>query len=113
MKAHAAVPALVMATLLGMGFGIGTAQAQPASGTNHSETAGQAVSDAWITANVKSELATTKGVKSMDVTVRTTDRVVTLTGVLATKTDVRKAIAAAKCVKGVKDVAASGLKARD
>lgn len=113
MKARAAVLALVLAATLGLGLGLGTAQAQTASGTDHSETAGQAVSDAWITTKVKSELATTKGVKSMDVTVRTSHGVVTLTGVLATKTDVRKAVAAAQSVKGVKDVDASGLKAKD
>lgn len=62
---------------------------------------------------MKSELATTKGVKSMDVTVRTTDGVVTLTGVLTSQTDVQKAIAATQSVKGVKDVDASGLKAKD
>lgn len=66
-----------------------------------------------VTTKVKSERATTKGVKSMNVTARIADGVVMLTGVLATKKDVRKAIAAAKSVKGVKDVDGSGLKAED
>lgn len=113
MKMHATLSAIALAATLGLGFCISTAQAQTAATADHSATTGKAVSDAWITTKVKSELATTKGVKSMDVTVRTTNGVVTLTGVLATKTDVRKAIAAAKSVKGVKDVDASGLKTRD
>jgi len=49
----------------------------------------------------------------MDVTVKTVDGVVTLIGVLPTKLAVEKAVAAAKSVKGVKDVDASGLKSKD
>lgn len=113
MKLPITLSATALAVTLSLAMGVGTAQARTASPADHSETAGQTVSDAWITTKVKSELATTKGVKSMDVTVRTTHGVVTLTGVLATKTDVRKAIAAARSVKGVKAVDASGLKARD
>jgi hyperosmotically inducible protein len=113
MKMPTTLSAVALAMTLGLGFCVGTAQAQTAAPAEHSATAGEAVSDGWITTKVKSELATTKGVKSMDVTVRTTNGVVTLTGVLATKTQVRKAIAAAKSVKGVKDVDASGLKAKD
>jgi hyperosmotically inducible protein len=79
-----------------------------AAGDNNSD---QPVTDTWITTKVKSELATTDGVKSMDVDVKTVNGSVTLTGMLATETAVEKAVAAAKSVKGVKDVDASGLKA--
>jgi hyperosmotically inducible periplasmic protein len=72
---------------------------------------GQPVTDTWITTKVKSELATTDGVKSMDIDVKTVNGTVTLTGMLATETAVEKAVAAAKSVKGVKDVDAAGLKA--
>ncbi len=113
MKMPATLSAVALAVTLGLGLCTGTVQAQTAPTADHSASTGEAVNDAWITTKVKSELATTKGVKSMDVTVRTTNGVVTLTGVLATRTDVRKAIAAAKSVKGVKDVDASGLKAKD
>ena len=61
---------------------------------------------------MKSELATTDGVKSMDISVKTIDGVVTLIGVLADDIAVEKAIAATRSVKGVKDVDASGLKSR-
>ena len=98
---------LVLAT----GTAFAAQQAEPTG--DHSSTTGQAVNDAWITTKVKSELATTKGVKSMDVTVKTVDGVVTLTGVLPTRNAVNKAVAVAKSVKGVKDVDAAGLKASD
>lgn len=73
----------------------------------------QPVTDTWITTKVKSELATTDGVKSMDISVKTVDGVVTLTGVLANDMAVKKAVAAAQSVKGVKSVDSSGLKSKD
>ncbi len=72
----------------------------------------QPVSDTWITTKVKAELATTKGVKSTEVGVKTVDGVVTLTGVLPSSTAVKKAVAITKSIKGVKDVDDSGLKAK-
>lgn len=107
---------LAIATMLGLGISSQSAYAdapaqQTAPTSDHSSNTGQAVRDAWITTKVRSELATTKGVKSMDVTVKTVDGVVTLTGVLPTRIAVNKAIAVAKSVRGVKDVDASGLKA--
>jgi hyperosmotically inducible protein len=110
---HLAVIALAAAVGFGMSPGMALAAQQTAPTTDHSSSAGHAVSDAWITTKVKSELATTKGVKSMDVTVKTVDGVVTLTGVLATENAVDKAVAVAKSVKGVKDVDAAGLKSKD
>ena len=71
----------------------------------------QPVTDTWITTKVKSELATTDGVKSMDIDVKTVNGTVTLTGMLGTSAAVEKAVAAAKSVKGVKDVDATGLQA--
>ncbi|MBJ9963262.1 BON domain-containing protein [Burkholderia seminalis] len=72
----------------------------------------QPVTDTWITTKVKGELATTDGVKSTDISVKTVDGVVTLTGVLPTKTAVKKAVAVTRAIKGVKHVDASGLKAK-
>jgi hyperosmotically inducible protein len=69
----------------------------------------QPVTDTWITTKVKSELATTSDVKSMNVDVKTVNGVVTLTGTLANELAVEKAISAAKSVKGVKSVEATGL----
>lgn len=73
----------------------------------------QPVTDGWITTKVKAELATTDGVKSMDISVDTNNGVVTLTGVLNDETAVKKAAAAAKSVKGVRKVDTSGLKAKN
>ncbi|MCK9537575.1 BON domain-containing protein [Dokdonella sp.] len=72
----------------------------------------QPVTDTWITTKVKSELAATDGVKSMDISVETVNGVVTLIGVQDTEQAVERAVAAARSVKGVKRVDASGLKAR-
>jgi hyperosmotically inducible protein len=72
----------------------------------------QPVTDTWITTKVKAELATTDGVKSNDVSVKTVDGTVTLTGVLPTKLAVDKAVAAAESIKGVKKVDHSGLKSK-
>jgi hyperosmotically inducible protein len=115
MKHSRIVPVVAFAAALGFGIAAPTAfAAQDAAPTgDHSSSSGQAVSDAWITTKVKGELATTKGVKSMDVTVKTVDGVVTLIGVLPTKLAVDKAVAAAKSIKGVKEVDASGLKPKD
>jgi hyperosmotically inducible protein len=71
----------------------------------------QPVTDTWITTKVKSELATTDGVKSMDIDVRTVDGTVRLTGMLATQAAVEKAVSAAKSIKGVRNVDATGLTA--
>jgi hyperosmotically inducible protein len=81
--------------------------AAPAFAGNDSD---QPVTDTWITTTVKSELMTTSEVKSMNVDVKTVNGVVTLTGSLANELAVEKAVAAAKSVKGVKGVDASGLK---
>jgi hyperosmotically inducible protein len=80
---------------------------------NDTSGSDQPVTDTWITTKVKTELATTDGVKSTDIDVKTVDGVVTLTGTLATDVAVKKAIAAAESVKGVQKVDHSGLKSRE
>jgi len=93
--------------------GAALAAGQADDATNSDMKSDQPVTDTWITTKVKSELATTDGVKSMDISVKTVDGAVTLTGVLANDLAVKKAVAAAQSVKGVKSVDSSGLKARD
>lgn len=83
-----------------------------ASTADQSSSAGEAVTDAWITTKVKAELATADGVKSTRVSVETNDGVVTLTGVLPTQTAVQKAETVTRAVKGVKKVDAAGLKVK-
>ena len=93
---------------------LANAQAQTPSSADTGMTtqSNQPVTDTWITTKVKSELATTDGVKSTDVSVKTVDGVVTLTGVLPTKIAVKKAVALTRAIKGVTHVDASGLKAK-
>jgi hyperosmotically inducible protein len=89
---------------------IGTASAWAADDT--SAASEQPGTDAWITTKVKAELATTEGVRSMDISVDTTNGIVTLTGVQPDDVAVKKAVAAAKSIKGVRKVDASGLKSQ-
>ncbi|WP_430388095.1 BON domain-containing protein [Dyella sp. 20L07] len=77
------------------------------------QTVPDKTADAWITAKVKSELATTKGIKSTDISVATMDGVVSLTGTASSATEKTKVEQVAKKVKGVKGVDGSGLTVSD
>ena len=77
------------------------------------ETVPGKTNDAWITTKIKSELATTKGIKSTDISVDTKDGTVTLTGTTASAGEKAKVEHVAKQVKGVKVVDASGLMVSD
>jgi hyperosmotically inducible periplasmic protein len=77
------------------------------------QTVPDKTADAWITTKVKSELATTKNVKSTDISVATMDGVVTLTGTATSSAEKAKVEQVAKAVKGVKSVDASGLTVSD
>ncbi len=70
----------------------------------------QPVTDSWITTKVKSQLAATEDVRSLEITVNTVDGVVFLTGVVGDAAMSAKAAAAAKTIKGVKSVDSTGLK---
>jgi hyperosmotically inducible protein len=67
------------------------------------------VDDAWITTKVKSEFATSKHIHATDISVDTTDGMVRLTGTVASSMEKNQAINAARQVKGVKSVDATGL----
>jgi len=69
--------------------------------------------DAWITTKVKSELATTKGITSGDISVSTKDGLVSLTGTASSSVEKAKVEQVAKRVKGVKSIDASGLTISD
>jgi hyperosmotically inducible protein len=73
----------------------------------------QPVTDTWITTKVKSELATTEGIKSGDISVTTKNGVVVLSGVVNSKAQVQKAVAVAKGIKGVQNVDSAALSSRD
>ncbi len=113
---RAILPAFAIASVLSLGAVSLAAQATDLPNNDNDNTADmdsdQPVTDTWITTKVKTELATTEGVESMDIDVKTVNGVVTLTGVLDGDTAVKKAIAATQSIKGVKSVDSSGLKAR-
>ena len=83
----------------------GSAEAAPKKKQAAPMSAPSRMADGYVT--------TTDGVKSMDIDVKTVDGNVTLTGVLANDVAVQKAVAAAKSVKGVKNVDSSGLKSHN
>ena len=85
------------------------AQDSSASSSASNQTVPGKVDDAWITTKVKSEFAAKKSVKGSDISVTTTEGVVTLTGTVTTAKEKTHATAIAKSVKGVKSVDASGL----
>jgi hyperosmotically inducible protein len=101
------LPALALVTFLSLG-GLQVADSAPAQ-----DSSSQPTTDTWITTKVKAELASTEGVKSADISVKTVNGEVTLTGVLANDIAIKKAVAAAQSVKGVTRVDASGLKTKD
>lgn len=107
--------ATTLAAALAIGA-FGTAQANdaanPPSAMSQDKSA-QPGTDTWITTKVKSELMTTKGIPSTDISVTTTNGVVTLTGVLDNKAQVQKSVAVAKAIKGVQKVDASALTSRN
>jgi osmotically-inducible protein OsmY len=74
------------------------------------ENAEQAVSDSWITTKVKSSLMFTRGVSSFDIDVTTTNGVVSLKGAVGSAAERELAVRVAQDVRGVKKVAATGLK---
>ena len=107
------ITSLALAISLSLGGGLALAADHAMHAQDESSSATQAVSDAWITTKVKTELATADGVSSTDISVTTVDGVVTLTGVLPTRAAVDAAIAHTRSVKGVLDVDAAGLKVGD
>lgn len=75
-------------------------------------SANQETSDTWVTTKVKADLLTEKGLPGGDIDVQTANGVVTLSSpVPVTEKQKERAVAAAKCVRGVRDVTANGLKA--
>lgn len=95
----------------------GAAQQQAQDAAMQQKTSNETVpgrtNDAWITTKVKSQLATTNGIKSNDISVATADGSVTLTGTASSAAEKTKATQIAKKVKGVKTVDASGLTVSD
>lgn len=73
----------------------------------------RSIADNRITTSVKAELAGPEGVGSTDLSVTTNDGVVTLAGSLDDRIAIKKAIAVAEGVAGVRIVRSAGLRSRD
>ncbi|TBU97920.1 BON domain-containing protein [Stutzerimonas kirkiae] len=73
--------------------------------------AGEVVSDTWITTKVKSSLLADSATSGTDIKVETKDGIVSLSGTVASEAERKLAIEKTKEIKGVRDVAADGLKA--
>jgi hyperosmotically inducible protein len=73
--------------------------------------ANEDVSDTWITAKVKADLVTEKGIPGSDINVQTNEGVVSLSST-AMFSDSQKhtAVAIAKKIKGVRAVSGDGLR---
>jgi osmotically-inducible protein OsmY len=74
------------------------------------DNADERISDAWITAKVKSSLLVSKNVDGLDLTVETKDGVVTLGGGASSTAERDLAVEIAKDIKGVKGVQAGSVK---
>lgn len=104
-----------LTTTLGVALALGSAGVTFAANdmSTSADKSSQPGTDTWITTKVKTELATTKGISSNDISVTTKNGIVTLSGVVDTKAQVQKSVAVAKSVKGVHSVDSSALKSRD
>ena len=89
-----------------------TTQAPMVVAAGEMTKAKEATSDTWITTKVKSDLLTEKGIPGTDIKVETNKGVVSLSSTVpVTEAQKTTAVNIAKKVKGVKAVAADGLKA--
>lgn len=114
MKTKLLVSALGAALALGSFTSAWAVDTTPAATTaTAQDDSAQPGTDTWITTKVKSALMTTKGISSTDISVTTVNGVVTLTGVVDTKIEVKKAVAVAKSIDGVHEVDASALRSHD
>jgi hyperosmotically inducible periplasmic protein len=77
------------------------ANAEPPSAA---EKTGEYIEDSALTTKVKAALLAEKNLKSLPISVETTDGVVTLSGQVVSSAQVDQAVDVTKHVKGVKDV---------
>ncbi|MEO8748435.1 MAG: BON domain-containing protein [Rhodanobacter sp.] len=87
----------------------GSSPAAQAMHSSDNQTMPGKANDGWITTKVKAKLAAASDVKSTDISVETTEGVVTLSGTVPTKSAKTHAVKDAKSIKGVKSVDAKGL----
>ncbi|MBO3276688.1 BON domain-containing protein [Pseudomonas schmalbachii] len=113
MKSNFRKLALATATATALSFSFAnTVFAQPTTlaANDTVQKAEEAVSDTWITSKVKSSLIANKDISGTNIKVETNQGVVALSGTVKTDAERDLAVQTAQGIKGVKDVAADGLK---
>lgn len=80
------------------------AEGKPEAPVSKQESAGEYVDDAVITTKVKAAVLGDPSLKSAEINVETYKGIVQLTGFVSSRTDIDKAVAVAKTVKGVTSV---------
>ena len=103
-RSRMTIPLILAAVLLMGSASFAMAYQSAGMQTKASEDSAQPVNDSWITAKVKADLLVTEEVKGLDINVSTTNGVVTLAGKLDNQTQVDKAVAVARAIKGVTSV---------
>jgi hyperosmotically inducible protein len=99
------IHALVLGALIALGAaGCASGPDNSYAGNRQERTATQSVSDSALSAKIKTEFATTSGVKAHEIHVDAMRGVVTLTGTVATAAERDKAISIARDTKGVVEV---------
>ena len=110
MRKHSLIRNSIIAAGLMVAFAavpFGQVMAQDSAPTN--QTVPEKAADGLITTKIKSVLATTKGIKSTDISVTTVEGVVTLAGTATSSKEKAHVVRVTKKIKGVKSVDASGL----
>lgn len=106
--ARTGIPGVLLAAALAVGGGM--TQTALAGGHEADRSAGEVISDSWITTKVKSQLVADRDVSGLDISVETREGVVSLTGEAKNQTQVSKAVQIARSTDGVKRVDATGLR---
>lgn len=110
MKTSTLLSSALLTAALSLGMQTSVLANETGKNQDHSASMGEAVSDGWITTKIKAELASTKDLRSGDISVETNNGVATLTGTVPSEIEVKKAVATTQSVKGVTEVDAAGLK---
>ena len=107
-RARSGLPAVILAAALAAGGGL--PQSAYAGGHETDRSAGEVMSDSWITTKVKSKLVADRKVSGFDIQVETRDGVVKLSGQVNDQSEVSHAIELARSTEGVKRVDSAALR---
>ena len=95
---------LIVAAMFALATGPATSLAANAEPPSAAAKAGDYIDDSALTTRVKAALLAEPDLKSLPISVETTDGVVTLSGTVISSAQIDQAVDVTKHVKGVKDV---------